>query len=173
MRYVDVQEGTASVVLDTTVIVKSLLKPAKHLPRNIYDRELSTHKKCRAIMRLLKKKRHFVYFPRAGLVEVATVLRRNSLSRDTVNNILDTIEKTFIIVSEDLIFNKAVEIALLEAPSGFDTYFIALALKVKALLLTDDEPMAIHARNLNVKTILVRATSEEEILKELNGNNKP
>ncbi len=99
-------------------------------------------------------------FPRAGLVEVATVLRRNSLSRDTVNNILDTIEKTFIIVSEDLIFNKAVEIALLEAPSRFDTYFIALALKVKALLLTDDEPMAIHARNLNVKTILVRATSK-------------
>ncbi len=173
MRYVGVQEGAANVVLDTTVVVKSLLKPAKHLPRSIYDRELSTHKKCRTIMKLLKKKRHLVYFPRAGLVEVATVLRRNGLSRDTVNNILDTIEKTFIIVGEDLIFDRAVEVALLEAPSGFDTYFIALALKAEALLLTDDEPMAIHARNLNVKTILVRATSEEEILEELNGNSKP
>ena len=166
------QEEITSIVLDTTVIIKSLLKPAKHLPRNIYDRELSTHKKCRTIMRLLKKKRYLVYFPRAGLVEVATVLRRNGLSQDMANNILNTIERTLIIVNEDLLFNKAVEVALREAPSGFDTYFIALALKVKALLLTDDEPMAIHARNLNVRTILVRTTSEEEILKELNTNNK-
>ena len=85
---------------------------------------------------------------------------------------LSAIEKTFIVVNEDLLFDKAVEVALLEAPSGFDTYFIALALKVKALLLTDDEPMAVHARNLNVRTVLVKAANEEEILKELNGNNK-
>lgn len=38
------QEEAANIVLDTIVIVKSLLKPAKHLPRNVYDRELSTHK---------------------------------------------------------------------------------------------------------------------------------
>ena len=80
MRYVDVQKETASIVLDTTVIVKSLLKPAKCLPRNVYDRELSTHKKCRTIMRLLKKKSYLVYFPRAGLIEVAAVLGRNSIS---------------------------------------------------------------------------------------------
>lgn len=166
------REEAANIVLDTTVIVKSLLKPAKHLPRNVYDRELSTHKKCRTIMRLLKKNRYFIYFPRAGLVEVVAVLRRNSLSRDMVSDIVSTIERTFIIVNEDLLFNKAVEVALLEAPSGFDTYFIALALNVKALLLTDDESMAIHARNLNVETILVKAISEEEILKELSGRNK-
>ena len=172
MRYVDAQKETASVVLDTTVIVKSLLKPAKYLPRSIYDRELSTHKKCRTIMRLLKKKSYLVYFPRAGLIEVAAVLRRNNINQDMVRSILNAIEKTFIVVSEDLLFDEAVEVALLEAPSGFDTYFIALALKVKALLLTDDEPMAVHARNLNVRTVLVRAMSEEEILKELNSNNK-
>jgi predicted nucleic acid-binding protein len=144
------------------------LKPAKHLPYSIYERELSTHRKCRAIMSLLKKESYLVYFPRAGLVEVASALRRNDVYRDTIREILDAIEKTFIIINEDALFDKALEVALAEAPSGFDAYFIAPALKVEALLLTDDEPMAIHAENLGVETILVRMLSEEEILKKLN-----
>ncbi len=168
MRYVGVQEETVNVVLDTTVVVKSLLKPAKHLPYSIYERELSTHRKCKVIMSLLKKKTYPVYFPKAGLVEVASVLRRNDINQDTIREILDAMKKTFIIISEDVLFDKALEVALAEAPSGFDTYFIALALKVRALLLTDDEPMAVHAKNLGVETMLVRMVSEEEILKKLN-----
>jgi predicted nucleic acid-binding protein len=155
------------VVLDTSVIIKSLLKPPKHLPRHIYERELETHRKCKAIMKQLKEKDYLVYFPRAGLVETAAVLRRNGIEPGIVKDILEAIEKTFIVVREEQIFDKAIEVAMTEAPSGFDTYFIALALKTRALLVTDDEAMAIHARHLNIDTLLVRSTEDEEIKEKL------
>ena len=40
VRYVGVQRKTANVVIDTTVAVKSLLKPARHLPHGVYERTL-------------------------------------------------------------------------------------------------------------------------------------
>lgn len=54
MSYVEMQAKTINIALDTIVIVKSLLKLAKHLLCNIYGRELSTHRKYRTIVRLVK-----------------------------------------------------------------------------------------------------------------------
>jgi len=44
-----------SVVLDTSVIVKSVFKPLRSLPEDIRKRELETHKKCRKIIRVLEE----------------------------------------------------------------------------------------------------------------------
>ena len=75
-------------------------------------------------------------------------MRRNSIGQDIAKSMLETIKRVFITVNEDPIFNKAVEAALSEASSGFNAYFMPLTLKVKALLITDGESMAVHARNL-------------------------
>lgn len=50
------------VVLDTSIIVKAVLKPGKWLPRSVYERELETHRKSRLLIRLLNEKRwRFLY----------------------------------------------------------------------------------------------------------------
>ncbi len=46
---------------------------------------------------------------------------------------------------------------------------MALALVEEALLITDDVKMAFHARNLGIKTLLLREASGEEIQVLLQG----
>ena len=71
---------SSSVVLDTSVIVKSILKPSMHLPRHVYRREVETRRKIHAILEILESQSYAVYFPRAGIVEVAAVLKRVGLT---------------------------------------------------------------------------------------------
>ncbi|WP_167910492.1 antitoxin family protein [Thermococcus sp. Bubb.Bath] len=75
-------EGIMRVVLDTSVIAKALLKPRKSLPKEIFERESETHRKSKLIIHLCDS--HDVALPKAGLVEVASVLKRNEekLSRE-------------------------------------------------------------------------------------------
>jgi len=42
------------VVLDTSIIVKAVLKPGKWLPRSVYERELETHRKSRLLIRVVE-----------------------------------------------------------------------------------------------------------------------
>ena len=87
-----------SVVLDTSVIVKSVLKPPMHLPPHVYRREVETRGKIHAILEILESRGYIVYFPRAGIVEVAAVLKRGGLSRQAVIGLVKSMEETFIIV---------------------------------------------------------------------------
>jgi len=161
------RNSTGSVVLDTSVIVKSILKPPRHLPPHVYKREVETRRKIHAILEILESQGYTVYLPRAGIVEVAAVLKRGGLGRQAVTRLVKSIEETFIIVGEDIVYGKAFEVALERAPSGFDTYFIALAAVTSSMLITDDKPMAGHAEALGIETILVRETSLEQIRRKL------
>jgi len=76
-------------------------------------------------------------------------------------------EETFVVVGEDMVYGKAFEVALERAPSGFDTYFIALAAVTNSTLITDDKSMANHAKALGIETILVRETSLDQIRRKL------
>ena len=37
------ETSIVNVVIDTTVVVKSLLRPPRHLPGEVYEREVETH----------------------------------------------------------------------------------------------------------------------------------
>ena len=115
--------STNNAVLDTSVIVKSILKPPKHLPPHIYKRLVETCRKIHVILWILESEGYTVYFPKAGIVEVVAVLKRGGLGRRAITELVKSIEETFIVVGEDIIYGKAFEIALERAPSGFDTYF--------------------------------------------------
>ena len=152
------------VVLDTSVIVKAVLKPSRWLPKNIYEREVETHEKSRLLIRLVKQKRIEVFIPFVALVEVAGVLTRlasSSLAREVVESLKTS--ENYHIVYEEEIRDHAIKIALEVGSSGFDTYFIAVAKKFNAMLITDDEPMAIYAKHLSIDTILIRRISIEEL----------
>lgn len=76
------------VVLDTSVIVKAILKPGRWLPKDVYEREVETYRKSRLLIRLLREKHAEVLIPFVALVEVAGVLTRltsSSLAREVVN----------------------------------------------------------------------------------------
>jgi len=113
----------------------------------VYKREVETRRKIRVILEILEARGCTVYFPRAGIVETASVLKRSGLDRQGIEELIESIEETFIVVDEDLIYGKALEIAMDRAPSGFDTYFIALTMITNSVLITDDKPMADHANN--------------------------
>jgi len=152
------------VVLDTSVIVKAVLKPGRWLPRDVYEREIETHRKSRLLIRLLKEERIEVLIPFVALVEVAGVLTRlasSSLAREVVESLRTS--ENYRIVYEEEIRDSVIEIALEVGSTGFDTYFIAVAKKFNAMLVTDDEPMAIHAKRLGIDTVLIRKTGFDEL----------
>ena len=160
---------TGRVVLDTSVVAKSILAPPKHLQRDIYERERETRQKINVILGLLEKMSYKVFFPKAGIIEVVSVLKRSGMTREHVLKIVESLNNTFIVVDENVIYDKALEVALTTAPSGFDTYFLALALLTDSLLVTDDKGMADQARRLKLNVIFVREATTEEIQAKLLG----
>jgi len=166
------RSSTVSVVLDTSVVAKSILEPPRSLPPHVYRREAETRGKIRVILEILEDRGYTVYFPRAGLVEVAAVLKRGGLSREAITGIVESIEETFVVVDEDIVYKKALEVAIERAPSGFDTYFIALAALTDSMLITDDKSMAGHAEALGIEAVLVREAGLEQIREKLAEHSK-
>ncbi|WP_075050084.1 hypothetical protein [Ignicoccus islandicus] len=74
-----------TVVLDSSVIVKAIVKPGHWLPIEVYRREAETHKKARKVIELLKQRNRTVVFPFPVLVEVAAVISR-LVSRELAEN---------------------------------------------------------------------------------------
>ncbi|MEB3817080.1 MAG: hypothetical protein LRS46_03985 [Desulfurococcales archaeon] len=112
------RSSTGSVVLDTSVIVKSILKPPRHLPHHVYEREVETRRKIHVILEILESQGYTVYFPRAGIVEVAAALKRGGLNKQTIIELVGGMEETFVIVGEDIVYGKAFEVALERAPQA-------------------------------------------------------
>ncbi len=162
-----VRSFTSKVVLDTSIVAKSIMAPPRYLPKDIYERETKTREKIRVILSLLEKSSSKVFFPKAGIIEVTSVLKRSGIPREHVLGVVESLNSTFIVVDENVIYDKALEVALATAPSGFDTYFIALTLLTDSLLITDDKGMADHARRLRLDAIFVREATLEEIRAKL------
>jgi predicted nucleic acid-binding protein len=150
------------VVLDTSIIVKSLLYPRKSLPEDIYDREIKTHKKCRHLIKFLNSKGIETYLPKVSLVEVVSVLKRHGYPRIALQ-VLESLSDSYNFIPEDDIFEYCIDIALKTGTSGFDCYFIATSLMLNAILITDDEKMSKHASSIGLTSILVREMEFEKI----------
>jgi len=145
-----------NVVLDTTVIIKALLMPSTKLPPNVYAREQETHRKCRSILEILDEVPVGVVIPAVCIVETASALSRLTKNEELARTASLKLEKIYRVVGEDVIFHQAWKIALETGASGFDSYFIALASLLDALLITDDASMADKARSLGLRVLLVR-----------------
>ena len=148
------------IVLDTSVLVKGIFKPLRSLSAESYSRELETHEKCKALMKFLEERDIEVYVPKVCVVETAAVARRLA-SRTLAEKASNGIMKSYNIADEEAIFNTAWDLALETGCSGFDSYFIALARKEEAMLLTDDSGMHHHAEGSRVDSILIKAAISE------------
>jgi predicted nucleic acid-binding protein len=156
------------VVLDSSIIIKSIVKPGHWLPNEIYQRELETHRKAKTLVKTLKSAGVTVLIPYPVVVEVAAVIRRlanKELAEKIANSLMTT--TGYIIVYEEEYRSKALQVALETGSSGFDAYIIALAWDRDALLITDDEPTSKHAKMIGVRAVLLRNTSLEDIIKRI------
>ncbi len=156
------------VVLDSSVIVKSILKPGRWLPEEVYRRELETHHKARALVKTLKSSDTIVLIPYPVIVEVAAVILRLA-GRELAEKVVESLKtsRNYAIVYEEEYRDKALKVALQTGSSGFDAYVIALAWDRDALLITDDEPMSKHAETLGVRVVLLRNANLRDIMKRL------
>ncbi len=123
------------VVLDSSVIVKNILKPGRWLPEEVYRRELETHHKARVLVKMLKSSGATVLIPYPVIVEVAAVVSRLA-SRELAEKVVESLKttKNYIVVYEEEYRDKALKVALQTGSSGFDAYIIALAWDRGALL---------------------------------------
>jgi len=147
-----------TVVLDSSVIVKAIIRPGRWLPVEVYRREAETHKKARRVIELLKQRKRIVIFPFPVLVEVAAVLSR-LVSRELAERTVESLRSTrnYIVVDEKDVREEAINVAIETGSSGFDAYILATALKYNALLITDDEQMSTHAKKEKLECILLRS----------------
>ena len=150
-------------VLDTSVLVKSIFKPLRSLSQEAYSRELETHEKCKALIKLIEERDVEVHVPKVCVVEIAAVARRLA-GRTLAAKASKGIIKSYNIADEDTFFQIAWDVALETGCSGFDSYFIALAKREDAILLTDDSGMHHHAEEAGVNSILIRSNDLNTIM---------
>ena len=145
------------VVLDSSVLIKSIFKPLRSLSSDGYSRELETHEKCKVLIKFIEERDVEVHLPKVCIVETAAVAKRLA-GRVLAERASKGIMKSYKIVEEEAIFDIAWDVALETGCSGFDSYFIALAQREDAILFTDDSGMHHHAEDVDVNSILVRCT---------------
>lgn len=153
-------------VLDTSVLVKSIFKPLRSLSAESYSRELQTHEKCVALIKLIEERDVEVHVPKVCIVETAAVAKRLA-GRTLAARASKGILKSYNVADEEAIFNVAWDVALETGCSGFDSYFIALAKKEDAILFTDDSGMHQHANEADVESILIRSNDLKALERKL------
>ena len=90
-------------VLDTSVLVKSIFKPLRSLSAESYSRELETHQKCVALIKLIEELDVEVHIPKVCVVETAAVARRLA-GRTLAARASKGIIKSYNIADEDTFF---------------------------------------------------------------------
>jgi len=149
-------------VLDTSTIIKSIFNPPKSLSREIYERELETHKKCRVLIKRLEERDVDIFIPKVCVVETGAVVKRLA-DRNFAIKISKGVLNSYEVVDEAILFDSAWAIAINTGCSGFDSYFIALAEIKNAVLLTDNGGMHFHAKEAGIDSVLIREIDFGEI----------
>ncbi len=96
-----------------------------------------------------------IYIPKVCIVETAAVIKRLA-NKNLAIKVSKSINDSYEVIDEAFIFDSAWGIAFNTGCSGFDSYFIALARIKNASLLTDDNGMHYHAKDIGVDSILIR-----------------
>jgi len=93
-------------VLDSSALLKGIFKPLRSLSKEVYSRELETHRKCRKLIDLIDKREVEAYIPKCCIVEMAAVSRRLS-DKATAREISKGLLESYEIADESLFFDTA------------------------------------------------------------------
>ncbi len=124
-----------AVVVDTSVFADYYF---------LFPENLVRHKRARTILNRLSDLGLIVYEPFLFKVELRAVLVRRIDPR-YVLDILNTILEHINVIDENIVHDKAAEIALTTGCRAVDAYYIATTMHVDALLITNDRTMRDNA----------------------------
>ena len=130
------------VVVDTSVFVDYYL---------FYPGKRERHERARVVLGKLSSLDLFVYEPFLFEVELRGVLVR-SINPERVLKIVNMVLEHVNLVREEIIHDRAAEIALLTGCRAVDAYYIAVANHVNGILITSDRVMKHNALRIGIET---------------------
>ncbi len=130
-----------TVVVDTSVFADYYF---------LYPRKPERHERARAVLDRLSSLGLPVYQPFLFEVELRAVLVRR-INPEQVLEIVGIVLRYVNVVGEELIHDRAAEIALLTGCRAVDACYIATARYVNAILITSDKVMKYNALKAGVK----------------------
>ena len=130
-----------AVVIDTSVFADYFL---------FFPGNPERHKRARAVLDKLSDLGLPVYEPFLFEVELRAVLVRRIDPRNVLD-ILNTVLEYINVIDEELVHDRAAEIALLTGCRAVDAYYIATTKYVDAVLVTSDRVMRDNALKSGVE----------------------
>ena len=117
----------------------------------LYPRKPERHERARMVLNSLSSLGLPVYEPFLFEVELRAVLVRRIKLEQVLKIVSITLEHVNV-VREELIHDKAAEVALLTGCRAVDAYYIATAKHVNAALITNDKVMRNNALKTGIET---------------------
>ncbi len=147
-------------VIDTNVIVGAFFYNSDY-PQLEHSKGVLS--KCRLVLYLAEGKK--VLLPKVAIVEAISVVKRISGDETLAKRLGNALENSFETVPEGAFYELAKEVASQVAPSGFDTYFLTLAVENGYSLITRDKALCNHAREVGVDCLMIDEGTDEEMIK--------
>ena len=151
-------------VIDTNVIVGAFFYGSDYPQLRTRERILEN---CRLVLHHLRGRN--VAIPWVGVVEVISVVKRITGDRGFAIRMGKAVENSFETVPENELYEIAKELASTLAPSGFDTYFLALSLARGYSLITRDTALCNHAQKMGVECLFIDESVDEKRITEFVG----
>jgi len=134
------------ITIDASILIDALVEEIESAKER--------QRKSKALLAFLLSQSFELNAPKIVLVEVASAIRRLTGKKD-VENALSFIETNVSLFDEKDIIENAIEVAK-EGCRAADAYYISTAMKSGSMLVSADRRMIDLARNIGVKTILIR-----------------
>ena len=151
-------------VLDTSVIIKGLIKPRRKKADNIRIEQFKAYKTASAIIDDVYSGAIDMYIPTVAVIEISAVASRLTGSKAVGISTANFVESLAAeVIGEKTILAECIAVAAETKASGFDVVFITCAKIFGLLLITDDRGMYDAAIKIGVKAELLRDMSDKGI----------
>ena len=145
------------ITLDTTVIVKALVKPRRLKDDKILKEQTRLHELAFSILSSVQEGKTQMCIPSIAIVETASVVSRLTGSDKLGKEAADFVTGlAHSIVYDVEMLDDSVEIAVNTKASGFDVVFIACSRLTNSTLITDDIGMHRAALSAGISSKLLR-----------------
>jgi predicted nucleic acid-binding protein len=144
-------------VLDTSVIIKGLIKPRRKKADNIRIEQFKAYATASSIIDDVYSGAIDLYIPVVAVIEIAAVASRLTGSKAVGISTARFAEDLAVqIIDEKIMLAECIDVAAQTKASGFDSVFIACAKTLGLPLITDDKGMYDAAIRMGVKAELLR-----------------
>jgi len=146
------------IVVDSSVIIDALIP---------YRTTNERRNRAVKVLDSIAESKLLVFLPRVALIESVSIAYRVTGAEDVVSEVANYL-RSFILISEEVIFDAAFEIASKTGSRAIDTYYISVARKTGSIILTSDKVMSTNAVKAGINAYCLLEDNEyQKFLEEL------